>query len=155
MRARLALLGLAATCIACNPLIPNSTIHFTASQSLTVAELLGVTAAAAAVYAVVDPLAPNWDIAQVRVSDNRWRIAMRKKNFTTGGDGESVLLLHRQAEKLAQTTGYRRYRILSWTEGVQSDMPIAHRWARAEIELQEYLPPMPETADRTARRDNS
>jgi hypothetical protein len=69
---------------------------------------------------------------------------MRMKNFTTGGAGEATELLHRHAEELAQSQGYRRYQILTWTQGIQSNVPFAHRWARGEIALGEHIPPMPE-----------
>jgi hypothetical protein len=134
---------------ACTPIIPDKTVELTVTQSYAYADVLAVAAVAAAAWVIVDPLAPNWEVAEGRVSDNQWRIAMRKKNFTTGGDGEAIELLHRHAAQLAEKQGYRSYRILTWTEGVQSDVPFAHRWARGEIELREYFPPMPE--EREAR----
>lgn len=129
---------------ACSPIIPDETIELTATQSYPLSDVLGVAAIAAIAWYVVDPLAPNWKVMEGRSADNRWHIDMRKKNFTTGGDGEAIELLHRHAAKLAELQGYRRYQILSYKEGVQSDIPFAHRWARGEIELREYVPPMPE-----------
>ncbi len=143
MRLAPALLCLAA-CAGCSPVIPDKSIELTASQSISYASLLGLVAAAAATYYVVDPLAPNWEVVEAKVADNRWRLALRKKHFTTGGDGEAVMLLHRHAERLAESQGYRSYQILQWQEGIQSDMPLAHRWARGEVELRDYLPPIPE-----------
>ncbi len=143
MRLASALLCLAA-CASCSPVIPDKSIELTASQSISYASLLGLAAAAAATYYVVDPLAPNWEVVEAKVADNRWRLALRKKHFTTGGDGEAVMLLHRHAERLAESQGYRSYQILQWQEGIQSDMPLAHRWARGEVELRDYLPPIPE-----------
>ena len=143
MRCVPALLCLAA-CSACSPVIPDKTIELTASQSISYASALGLAATAVVAYIVVDPLAPNWEVVEAKLADNRWRLALRKKNFTTGGDGEAILLLHRHAERLAEANGYRRYQILQWQEGVQSDMPLAHRWARGEVELREYMPPIPE-----------
>jgi hypothetical protein len=141
---RAAVVSLAVLCAACSkPLIPDETVMVTAGESYSVAQVLGVVALVAAAYYVVDPLAPNWEIVEGRVADNRYRIGMRKKRWTTGGDGEAIELLHRQAERLAQVQGYRDYRILSWTEGVHSDMPIAQRWARGEVQLIGYLPPEP------------
>ena len=134
----------AALMSACSPIIPDKSVELTATQSYAYADVLAVAAVAAAAWVIVDPLAPNWEVAEGRVSDNRWRIALRKKNFTTGGDGEAVELLHRHAAQLAEKQGYRSYRVLTWTEGVQSDVPFAHRWARGEIELREYVPPMPD-----------
>jgi hypothetical protein len=133
-----------AACTACSPIIPDGTIELTATESITYANALGIVAVAAVAYLVVDPLAPNWEVVEAKVADNRWRVALRKKNFTTGGDGEAIMLLHRHAERLAEVQGYRSYQVLQWQEGVQSDMPLAHRWARGEVELREYMPPIPE-----------
>jgi hypothetical protein len=126
-----------------NPVIPNETVYLTSNVAFTYAELLGAAAVIGATYLIVDPLAPNWQVTQTKLADNRWRVNMRKKDFTTGGDGEAVELLRRHAEELAQTQGYGRYQVMAWTEGVQSDVPFAHRWGRGEIELRESLPPMP------------
>lgn len=126
-----------------SPIIPNETVYLTSNVAFTYAELLGAAAVIGATYLIVDPLAPNWQVTQTKLADNRWRINMRKKDFTTGGDGETMELLRRHAEELAQTQGYRRYQVMAWTEGVQSDVPFAHRWGRGEVELREYLPPMP------------
>jgi hypothetical protein len=127
-----------------SPVIPNETIYLTTNFAFTYAELLGVVAIVGATYLIVDPLAPNWEVTQTKLADNRWRINMRMKNFTTGGAGEATELLHRHAEELAQSQGYRRYQILTWTQGIQSNVPFAHRWARGEIALGEHIPPMPE-----------
>ena len=144
MRNALSLSALCALLGACSPIIPDDSIDLTATQSYPLSDVIGVAAIAAAAWIIVDPLAPNWDVAEGKVTDNHWRIAMRKKNFTTGGDGEAIELLHRHAAQLAERQGYRSYRIMTWTEGVQSDMPLAHRWARGDIELREYVPPIPE-----------
>jgi hypothetical protein len=116
----------------------------TASADHSPAQVPGANAPIAAPDYDVDPMASNWEIVEKRLADNRYRIAMRKKRWTTGGDGEAIELLHRRADMLAQVQGYRDYRILSWTEGVQSDMPIAQRWARGEIELVGFMPPEPD-----------
>jgi hypothetical protein len=126
-----------------SPVIPDETIYLTNTFAITYAELLGTAALVGVTYLIVDPLAPNWEVTQTKLADNRWRINMRKKDFTTGGDGEAVELLRRHAEELAETQGYRRYQVMAWTEGVQSDVPFAHRWGRGEVELREPLPPMP------------
>lgn len=144
MRNSLPWCALCAVLGACSPIIPDETIELTATQSYSYADVLGTAAIAAIVWYVVDPLAPNWEVKEGRMADNRYRIAMRKKNFTTGGDGEAVELLHRHAARLAELQGYRGYQIVTFTEGVQSDVPFAHRWARGEVKLTGYVPPMPE-----------
>lgn len=84
-----------------------------------------------------------WSVRQTKLADNRWLISMRKRMFAMGGDGEPTALLHVHAQTLALQQGYGEYVILSWAEGVQSDMPIAYRWARGEILLRAALPRMP------------
>jgi hypothetical protein len=137
----LALVGCASS--ATDPLIPDKSVYITSTLSYTYAELMVAALVVGATWYIVDPLAPNWQVKETKLADNRFRLELRKKNFTTGGDGEAIELLHRHAAKLAELQGYQRYQIMAWAEGVESDMPIAHRWARGTVELQGYVPPEP------------
>jgi hypothetical protein len=130
-----ALCTVLAGCNASSPVIPDKTIYLTNSISFSAADALMVAAVVGVAYLVIDPLAPNWDIHETKLSDTRYRIDLRKKRITTGGDGESIELFHRQAEVIAAATKASGYTILSWNEGVDSDFPIARRWSRGEIEL--------------------
>lgn len=113
------------------PVIPNESIVL--SKSLTVpAEAIAL---GAAIYFVVDPLSPNWQIEEVRISDNRFRIALRKKRFTTGGDGEAVQIFYRRAERIVRENGYAGYTVLEFGEGVESTVPIAQRVAQGVIRV--------------------
>lgn len=118
-----------------SPIIPDKTIYLTSTISFTAADALMVAAALGVAYLVVDPLAPNWEIHETKLSDTRYRIDMRKKRITTGGDGESIDLFHRQAEQIAAQLNAPSYTIMSWNEGVESEFPIARRWSRGEIEV--------------------
>ena len=112
-------------------LIPNESIVL--SKSLTVpAEALAL---GAAVYFLVDPLSPNWQVEETRISDNHFRIALRKKRFTTGGDGEAVQIFYRRAEQIVKENGYAGYAILEFGEGVESSVPIAQRVAQGVIQV--------------------
>ena len=113
-----------------NMIIPPDVV--TVSKSLSVP--MESIAAAAAVYMIVDPLAPNWQIEQSRVNDNRYRIAMRKKRFNTGGDGEVMPAFYRRAEQLVRDNGAVRYRIVEFNEGVDSGI-IGQRVAQGVVEL--------------------
>ena len=114
-----------------NVVIPNQTLNI--SKSLIVsAESI---AAGALLFVIVDPLAPNWQIEQTRIDENRFRIALRKKRFTSGGDGEVTQVFYRRAEQLAHDNGSARYRVVEFSEGVESTLPIAQRVARGVIEL--------------------
>jgi len=113
------------------PLIPNEAVVL--SKSLTIpAEALAL---GAAIYFVVDPLSPNWQIEEARISDNRFRIALRKKRFTTGGDGEAAQIFYRRAEQIVRENSYAGYTVLEFGEGVESTVPIAQRVAQGIIRV--------------------
>ena len=114
-----------------NTIIPPEV--FTVSKSLSVP--LESIAAGAVLFVIIDPLAPNWQIEERRLNDNRYRIAMRKKRFTTGGDGEAMPAFYRRAEQLMRENGAARYRVIEFTEGVDSGMPIAQRVAQGVVEI--------------------
>jgi hypothetical protein len=63
------------------------------------------------------------------------RISLRKKRFTSGGDGEAAQLFARRAEKLARDGGYAVYTVLEYNEGIESTLPVAQRVAQGVIEL--------------------
>jgi hypothetical protein len=128
--------GLALWLAACSPVIPSKTIQLTDTIAFTAADALLVTAVVGAMYVVVDPLAPNWEVRHTKLDDTRYRIEMRKKRITTGGDGEAIDLFHRHADDISAQARSPSYTILSWNEGVESEFPIARRWARGEIQLQ-------------------
>jgi hypothetical protein len=60
---------------------------------------------------------------------------MRAKSFRTGGDGESRLILRRRAQQLQRERGFLDYRILDYSEGVESSTPFTHRYAEGVIQM--------------------
>ena len=136
MKKSLTLSSLTLLLAGCDPIIPAETIHVTESLSFSYAQVLAAAALIGVAYYVVDPLAPNWEIKETKLDDTRYRIDMRKKRVTTGGDGESLELFHRHADKITTEMGARGYAIVTWTEGVESEFPIARRWSRGVIEVQ-------------------
>lgn len=113
------------------PIVPNESIVLSKSLSIP-AEALAL---GAAVYLVVDPLSPNWRIEEARIGDNRFRIALRKKRFVTGGDGEAAQIFYRRAEQIVRENGYAGYTVLEFGEGVESTVPIAQRVAQGVIQV--------------------
>jgi hypothetical protein len=114
-----------------NQIIPPDAIPISRSINIP----LESAVAAAVVFAVIDPLAPNWAIEEMRLNDKRYRIAMRKKRFTTGGDGEAMPAFYRRAEQLVRDNGAASYRIVEFSEGVDSAVPISQRVAQGVVEL--------------------
>ena len=112
-------------------LLPNKTLNL--SNSLQI-PLEGI-ALAAAVYFIVDPLAPNWQVTQERLAEGRYRLSLRMKRFTTGGDGEALQVFNRNAERIAREGGFAGFRVLQYTEGIESNVLIAQRVGEGMIQM--------------------
>lgn len=114
------------------PLVPDATLQLTPHYGLTLENMLY----GAAIYYFVDPLSPNWQGELRRVSEDTYSIALRAKRFrTTGGDGESGRVFRRNAEKIVHEGGYADYAILSYSEGIESEMLGAVRVAEGVIRV--------------------
>jgi hypothetical protein len=92
-------------------------------------------AAGALLFVIIDPLAPNWEIGQSKIDADRYRIALKKKRFTTGGDGEALQVFRRRAAEIAREQGAGDYRLVEYTEGIESNVLIAQRVAQGVIEI--------------------
>ena len=117
------------------PLIPNETIQLTATTSVSLATLATAAVIGAAIYVVYDPLAPNWEIEESKLSPDVYRFSMKMKRYHTGGAGESVQILKRRASQLQYENGYSSYQILEYTEGIDSQTIGARRMAEGTIRL--------------------
>jgi hypothetical protein len=91
--------------------------------------------AAGIVYAIVDPLAPNWKVQVEPLGTQRYRVNLTMKRFITGGEGESNSVFRRAAEKLQHEGGFAEYAILSYSEGIESKVTLAQRVASGVVEL--------------------
>jgi hypothetical protein len=109
------------------------------ARQLNVSPSLAISAeaivAAGIVYAIVDPLAPNWKVQVEPLGARRYRVNMTMKRFFTGGEGESNWVFRRAAEKLQHEGGYAEYEILSYSEGIESKVTLAQRVASGVVEL--------------------
>ena len=112
-------------------LIPNQTLNLSKSVSIPFESL----AAGAILFVVIDPLAPNWQIEQSQLDARRFLIALKKKRFTTGGDGEAGQIFNRRAAQIARDNGAGGYRIVEFSEGIESTVPIAQRVAQGVVEI--------------------
>lgn len=86
-------------------------------------------------YLIYDPLAPNWDIQETRVSEDVFHMQLRMKRHHKGGEGESILILKRRAAQLQRELGYGSYRILEYSEGIDSQAMGARRFGEGSIQL--------------------
>lgn len=94
-----------------------------------------VALAAAVIYMVVDPMAPNWQIEEHHLADNRFYLSMRLKRFNDGGAGEARQIFQRRAAQLATLHGFAGYEIVRYQEGLESKFSSAQRVAEGTIAL--------------------
>jgi len=118
-----------------SPLLPAKRLQLTSDIGINLATLVNVAAVAAAVYVIYDPLAPNWEIEEARLSDDTYRLSMKMKRFHNGGAGESIQLLKRRASQLQAENGFHGYQIVEYTEGIDSQTLGARRVAEGVIRL--------------------
>jgi hypothetical protein len=92
-------------------------------------------ATSALLYLIYDPLAPNWTIEEQAMDEETYRFFLRAKNFRTGGDGEAMRIVQRRARQLQREKGYTGYRLLDYSEGIESATPFAYRTSEGTIQL--------------------
>lgn len=115
--------------------LPNQSIQLTPSTAVTIEKAVFAGAALAAIYFVYDPLAPNWEISERALTLDSFQLSLRAKSFRIGGDGEAYQILKRRAITLQQQHGYTAYRIVEYSEGIESSTPLTHRVGSGIIQL--------------------
>lgn len=86
-------------------------------------------------YIIYDPLAPNWSIEERVLNQDTYHLALKAKSFRVGGDGEAMQILKRRALHLQRERGYAAYRILDYSESIESGTPFTHRFSEGTIQL--------------------
>ncbi|MDR0736697.1 MAG: hypothetical protein LBF51_07725 [Zoogloeaceae bacterium] len=89
-------------------------------------------------YLVVDPLAPNWEIHETRLSEDTFHLQLAMKRHSSGGEGEALQVLKRRASQLKRELGYHDYRILDYSEGIESATLAAWRTGEGHIQLMRH-----------------
>lgn len=134
-----ALSGLAAACstpgTGGSPLIPDKQIKLTASTGVKLAEIATGILVLGAIHFIYDPLAPNWEIEETRLSEDTFRFALRMKRYHTGGAGESMQVLRRRAGQLQGELGYGAFQLVEYSEGIESETLGARRVAAGTVRL--------------------
>ena len=116
-------------------ILPNATIQVGPTIAYTVEQIAVAGAAGALLYVVYDPLAPNWRIEETRFGDDTYSFSLRAKSFRVGGDGEAIQVVKRRAMQLQRERGYTGYRILDYSEGIESSTPLTYRVSEGTVQL--------------------
>lgn len=117
------------------PLIPNKTIELTPALKLSLAGVVSGALALGAIHYIYDPLAPNWEIEETRISEDTFRLSLKMKRYHTGGAGESMRAVRRRAEQLQGAFGFGGYQLTEFNEGIESQTLGARRVAEGTIRL--------------------
>lgn len=129
------LLGCSTSTKIASPLVPDQALQLTAKTALSLSNIATGVGLAAAIYFVYDPLAPNWEIEESRLSDDTYRFSLKMKRYHTGGAGESIQIVKRRASRLQYEQGFASYQLTEYTEGIESQTLGARRVAEGTIKL--------------------
>lgn len=115
--------------------VPPGALKIFPNYKLAYADIVHIAGVAVVVYTLVDPLAPNWEITETRLSESRVAFKLRMKDFNLGGVGEAPMVLARRAASLSAEQGMAGYQIDRYEEALDSRIIFPHRTAYAEVQL--------------------
>lgn len=85
---------------------------------------------AGAIYLYKD----NWTLEEAPAGTDKFRIALKKNMLRQDGDSEASMLFRRRAGEIMAEQGYDGYRIMEYTEGIESAMLGPQRVAQGVIQ---------------------
>lgn len=115
--------------------LPNTNLQLTPNIGYSLEKLAIAGLGGLVLNAVYQPLAPNWSIEEASLDADTYYIRMEAKRFRIGGDGEAMMVLRRRARQLQHQRGYSGYRILDYSEGIESHTPVAQRFSEGIVQL--------------------
>lgn len=76
----------------------------------------------------------NWTLDEAPQGNDRFRITLKKNMHRQDGDSEADSLFKRRAKEISAENGFDGYRILEYTEGIESADIGAQRVAQGTIQ---------------------
>jgi hypothetical protein len=86
-------------------------------------------------YFVYQPFAKNWTMEEAVLDPNTYYVRLQAKRFRTGGDGEAMSVLKRRATQIQHEHGFTGYRILDYSEGIESNTIGAQKYSEGIIQF--------------------
>ena len=82
-------------------------------------------------------------VAVLAQSTLQWHQAIANQTFgdgasfacCAGGDGEAIQIIKRRAMQLKRDRGFEDFRIVDYSEGIESSTPFTHRYSEGTIQL--------------------
>lgn len=76
----------------------------------------------------------NWTLEESAAGADKFRIALKKNILRQDGDSEASMLFRRRAGEIIAERGYDGYRIMEYTEGIESAALGSQRVAQGIIQ---------------------
>ena len=94
-----------------------------------------------AAYLILDPLAPNWRIEEAPLGDKHVHFSLKMKRYYAGGAGEARQIFQRRAKELALLNGFDGFRVVEYSESLDSSVLGSQRTAEGVVILTRKAPP--------------
>jgi hypothetical protein len=116
-------------------IVPNTTFRLSPSTTIALEKIVGWGLYLGVAYLILDPLAPNWEIEAAPLADNHVHFTLKMKRFYNGGAGEARMLFHRRAKEIVRLNEFDGYRVLEYSESLESSVLGSRRLAEGVVQL--------------------
>lgn len=82
---------------------------------------------------VFDPMLPNWNIQEARLSPEYVYFELRMKSYYSGGGGEARMVMHKRAKELTRLENHKGYEVVEYNESLESSLWGARRVVQGVI----------------------
>ena len=117
-------------------IIPNKVLRLSPSVSIALEKIVYWGVLGGIAYAVLDPLAPTWDIEEAPLGDQYIHFSLQMKRYYSGGAGEARALFNRRARELMRLNEFDDYQVVEYNESLESSLLGSRRKAEGVIRLQ-------------------
>ncbi|HEY3433977.1 MAG TPA: hypothetical protein VGK09_15650 [Rhodocyclaceae bacterium] len=115
--------------------IPATDIALSPTTTITLEKLIYWGGVGAIAYYVMDPFSPNWDIQEAQFPNDHYHLSLKMKRYYSGGAGEARMVFNHRAKELANAGGFAGYKILEYSEGLESSIAGSQRVSQGVIVL--------------------
>jgi hypothetical protein len=117
------------------PVIPATNVRLSDGFNISLEKIVYWGAVGSAVYLVLDPLNPNWEIEEAAFPDNHYHFSLKMKRYYAGGAGEARVAFNHRAKELMRRGGFDGYTIVEYNEGLESSVLGSQRVTQGVIQL--------------------
>ena len=122
------------------PIVPDVMFKLSPSTTVALEKIVHWGIYAGIAYLVLDPLAPNWQVEAAPLGDNHVHLSMKMKRFHNGGAGEARAVFHRHAKDLMRLNDFNAYKVIEYSEGLESSLLGSQRTAEGVVVLSRNSP---------------